>query len=124
MPSPGSWKGPRVPPPERSPLATLLWWLGWPVRFVLLGLIRGYQKLLSPLLPPSCRLYPCCSEYGRHAIERHGAFKGTVLTIARVARCNPWNKGGIDLVPLRGEWRSPVNPDGSARPPAASNRTT
>ena len=82
---------------------------------ILIGLILGYQKLVSPLFGPSCRLYPCCSQYGLQAIRTHGAFKGTALTTARLVRCNPWNKGGIDPIPRPGEWRSPVMLDGTPR---------
>ena len=59
-------------------------------------LIRVYQKILSPLLPPSCRFVPTCSEYSYQAIEKHGAIKGTALSIWRILRCNPFNKGGYD----------------------------
>lgn len=96
-------------------LTTVLRAIGWPFRMLLLGVIVGYQRFISPLFGPSCRMYPCCSEYGRQAIIRHGAAKGTVLTAARLVRCNPWHKGGIDEVPERGEWRSPVDPDGRPR---------
>lgn len=99
----------------RQGVTRALWVIGWPVRMMLLGVIRIYQRLISPLLAPSCRLYPCCSEYGVRAIHRHGAAKGSLLTAGRLVRCNPWNKGGIDQVPRRGQWRSPVNPDGTAR---------
>lgn len=98
-----------------SPLHRTLWVIGWPFRLILTVLIRGYQRLISPLLPPSCRLYPCCSEYGVRAIRRHGATKGSLLTAARLVRCNPWHKGGIDQVPLAGQWHSPVDLDGTPR---------
>jgi putative membrane protein insertion efficiency factor len=62
-------------------------------------LIRGYQRLLSPLLPPSCRFYPSCSQYALEAIHRHGAVKGSWLAIRRLARCHPFNAGGFDPVP-------------------------
>ncbi|HEY7637952.1 MAG TPA: membrane protein insertion efficiency factor YidD [Gemmatimonadales bacterium] len=66
----------------------------------LLGLlIRGYQRLLSPLLPPSCRFYPSCSQYALEAINRHGALKGSWLAACRLARCHPFNAGGFDPVP-------------------------
>jgi putative membrane protein insertion efficiency factor len=66
---------------------------------VLALLIRGYQRLLSPLLPPSCRFYPSCSQYALEAIHRHGALKGGWLAIRRLARCHPFNAGGFDPVP-------------------------
>jgi uncharacterized protein len=62
-------------------------------------LIRGYQRFLSPLLPPSCRFYPSCSQYALEAISRHGALKGSWLAIRRLARCHPFNAGGFDPVP-------------------------
>ena len=93
-----------------------MWVIGYPFRWVLIGVILGYQKAISPLFPPSCRLYPCCSQYGLQAIRAHGALKGTALTAARLVRCNPWTKGGIDPVPRRGEWRAPVDLSGEPRP--------
>ncbi len=69
-------------------------------RWVLLALIRGYQAVVSPTLPPNtCRFYPTCSHYGYQAIYKHGAFKGTYLAVYRVLRCNPFNPGGFDPVP-------------------------
>jgi putative membrane protein insertion efficiency factor len=58
--------------------------------------IRIYQKLLSPLLPPSCRFYPTCSAYSAQAIARYGAARGLVLTFNRLRRCHPWDPGGFD----------------------------
>jgi len=69
-------------------------------RFILLGMIRGYQIVISPALPPdTCRFYPTCSHYGYQAIYKHGAIKGTALAIWRLLRCNPLNPGGFDPVP-------------------------
>jgi uncharacterized protein len=65
----------------------------------LAGLIRAYQLVLSPLLPPSCRFYPSCSQYALEAVNRHGAMKGTWLAARRLARCHPFNPGGYDPVP-------------------------
>lgn len=66
---------------------------------VLGGLIRGYQLLLSPLLPPACRFFPSCSAYARSAILEHGALYGTWLALRRFGRCNPWHPGGVEFVP-------------------------
>lgn len=66
---------------------------------ILMGIIKFYRKYISPYTPPSCRYLPTCSEYGLEAIEIHGAFKGGLMTIARILRCNPWVKGGVDTVP-------------------------
>ena len=68
-------------------------------RWPLLGLIRLYQKIISPGLPPNtCRFYPTCSHYGYQAIYKYGVFKGSIMTIWRVLRCNPFNAGGYDPV--------------------------
>lgn len=69
-------------------------------RWVLLLLLRGYQKFISPGLPANtCRFYPTCSHYGYQAIYKHGAIKGGLMAAWRVLRCNPFNPGGIDPVP-------------------------
>lgn len=68
-------------------------------RRALAGLIRGYQIVLSPLLPPSCRFHPSCSQYALEAVNRHGAMKGTWLAARRLAKCHPFNPGGYDPVP-------------------------
>ena len=68
---------------------------------LLLGFIRFYRKYISPLTPATCKYIPTCSQYGLEAIERFGAFKGGLLTLWRVLRCNPWSKGGYDPVPER-----------------------
>ena len=62
-------------------------------------LIRGYQVALRPFWGAQCRFHPTCSCYAMEAIEKHGALKGVGLSIYRIMRCNPWSKGGIDLVP-------------------------
>jgi uncharacterized protein len=67
----------------------------------LIAAIRFYRKGISPLLPPSCRFYPSCSAYGMEAIERHGAARGSWLTLKRILRCHPFCKGGYDPVPER-----------------------
>jgi len=64
-----------------------------------MALIRGYQRFISPLFPPSCRFYPSCSEYAYQAIEKHGALRGGWLGVRRISRCHPWNPGGYDPVP-------------------------
>jgi putative membrane protein insertion efficiency factor len=71
-----------------------------PKAAVLLTLpIRAYQLLVSPVLPPSCRFLPSCSDYAREAILRHGAWRGLALALRRLARCHPWGGSGWDPVP-------------------------
>ena len=74
-------------------------------RRLLVLLIRGYQRFLSPLTPPTCRFYPSCSAYAVIALERHGVIRGTRLAVWRILRCNPWNPGGVDDVPPAGSHR-------------------
>jgi len=69
------------------------------MRFILQSLIKGYRVFISPLLGNNCRFYPCCSSYALEAIQRHGAFTGSVLIIKRLLRCHPFCEGGIDPVP-------------------------
>ncbi|WP_100404793.1 membrane protein insertion efficiency factor YidD [Bacillus solitudinis] len=69
----------------------------------LLLLITFYQRLISPIKPPTCRFYPTCSHYGIEAIQRFGSVKGAWLTIKRLLKCHPFHPGGIDLVPQKKE---------------------
>lgn len=62
-------------------------------------LIRFYQRFISPLFGPRCKYYPNCSAYALEAYRKHGFFKGTLLTVWRLLRCNPWSLGGVDYVP-------------------------
>lgn len=66
---------------------------------LLTGLVRFYQKALSPHLPAACRYQPTCSQYALTALERYGALRGGFMAIKRVLRCNPFSKGGYDPVP-------------------------
>jgi len=68
---------------------------------LLRALIRGYQLVISPVLGPSCRYLPSCSDYAAEAIERHGALAGLWLALRRLARCHPWGGSGYDPVPER-----------------------
>ncbi|HWR83036.1 MAG TPA: membrane protein insertion efficiency factor YidD [Candidatus Deferrimicrobium sp.] len=67
--------------------------------YPIIAVIRLYQFLLSPLIGNACRFYPTCSHYALDALQRHGAFKGSVLAAKRVLRCHPWHAGGFDPVP-------------------------
>ena len=62
-------------------------------------LIRIYQTLISPLLPSTCRFYPTCSEYSKQSLIKHGLIKGSLLSVKRILKCNPWGGNGYDPVP-------------------------
>lgn len=81
-------------------------------RFVL-ALVRGYQRYLSPLWPATCRHYPTCSNYMLEAVSKFGVGRGGLMGIARILRCQPLTKGGIDLVPDHFSLKR--NPDQSPR---------
>ncbi|MDD6436137.1 MAG: membrane protein insertion efficiency factor YidD [Clostridiales bacterium] len=66
---------------------------------VLIFLIRGYQKYISPVTLNHCKYYPSCSQYGLEAIQKYGALKGGLMAAWRILRCNPFSKGGYDPVP-------------------------
>lgn len=70
-----------------------------PVSLLLIGLIRLYKTLLSPMLPSACRFEPTCSVYATEAIRNHGALRGSILAIRRIGRCHPLHPGGYDPVP-------------------------
>ena len=65
---------------------------------MVLFLLRAYKWVLSPLLPPSCRYVPTCSEYAMEAVERYGALRGGWMAAGRVLRCHPFVRGGFDPV--------------------------
>ncbi len=71
------------------------------LKFLLLGLVRGYRLGISPLLLPCCRFYPTCSQYAIEAIETHGPLRGSWLTAGRIGRCRPGGGSGYDPVPPR-----------------------
>jgi len=97
---------------------------GLPAR-ALLGLIGFYRQGISPLLGPRCRFTPTCSEYALEAVSVHGAGRGSRLALVRIAKCAPWHRGGIDLVPepghsrTRGTAQHPHSSDTGAGPAAA-----
>lgn len=68
------------------------------MRGLIVALLNAYQRWISPLLPPSCRFHPTCSEYTRQAVERYGAVRGVWMGLKRLARCQPFCAGGIDPV--------------------------
>lgn len=65
----------------------------------LIALLVVYQRVVSPLTPPTCRYYPSCSQYAVTALRRHGPLRGTWLAVRRLVRCHPWAPGGVDHVP-------------------------
>jgi uncharacterized protein len=69
------------------------------LKFLLIGLVRGYRLFISPLLLPCCRFSPTCSQYAIAALETHGPLRGSWLTVKRIGRCHPWQPGGYDPVP-------------------------
>lgn len=73
---------------------------------VLIWLVRGYQRFISPFLGDNCRFFPTCSAYMIEALQCHGAVKGFLLGTFRILRCNPLCKGGIDPVPPKGKWKN------------------
>ncbi len=66
---------------------------------LLILLVQFYRRFISPLFPPVCRFQPTCSRYALTALERFGAFKGSLLILSRILRCNPFCEGGYDPVP-------------------------
>lgn len=70
-----------------------------PINYIFIGLIKVYQYSISPLLGPSCRFEPSCSQYGIEALKKHGPFKGGYLTFKRFLKCHPWGGHGHDPVP-------------------------
>ncbi|MDO4741394.1 MAG: membrane protein insertion efficiency factor YidD [Eubacteriales bacterium] len=66
---------------------------------ILIWLVKGYRRFISPMFPPACRFTPTCSQYALEAIEKYGALKGGYLAIRRILRCHPFHPGGHDPVP-------------------------
>ena len=73
------------------------------MKFLALASLRFYKRRISPMLPPSCRFYPTCSEYMYEAIQVYGVFRGGWMGMKRIVRCNPMNPGGFDPVPPKTE---------------------
>ena len=81
------------------------------MKYVMIWLIRLYQKFISPLTPGCCRFTPTCSQYGLEAFRKRGFFIGLILTVYRILRCNPFCAGGYDPVPEKG-FKNPTHPHG------------
>lgn len=93
------------------------------IKPLLLALLRAYRFFLSPWIGGSCRYWPTCSEYSREAIEKHGALRGSWLTLGRVGRCHPYGRGGVDPVPESFHWRCACGADAVGGPDAKAGRT-
>ena len=87
-----------------------------PVSIAMIGCIRAYQAVLSPVMGGGCRFRPSCSNYAIEAIKTHGAFKGFLLALMRILRCRPFGPSGYDPVPPKGKWRA----DASGTTPAVN----
>lgn len=96
-----------------------------PMAWGLIAPIRFYQRFITPYTPATCRYYPTCSAYAVTALRRRGAAVGTLLTMWRLLRCNPWSDGGLDYVPDHGWPRRGGEPrpvrDGMATNPAVAD---
>jgi putative membrane protein insertion efficiency factor len=77
-----------------------------PAARILMVVVRGYQKVLSPAMGGNCRYYPSCSEYGYDAIRLHGAGRGSWMAVKRIGRCQPFHEGGYDPVPEPGQHKN------------------
>ena len=69
-----------------------------------------YRRLVSPLMPRTCRYYPSCSAYAEEAVKTHGLLRGSWLAVRRLARCHPWTAGGVDHVPPATKRDVPASP--------------
>ncbi len=87
-----------------------------PASMALRALIRGYQLLISPVLPGTCRYQPTCSHYAMEAVGRFGALRGGWLAIRRISRCHPWGGFGYDPVPERTDQGAGADGAHQARP--------
>ncbi|MDD2568764.1 MAG: membrane protein insertion efficiency factor YidD [Clostridia bacterium] len=69
------------------------------MKYILMGIVKLYQLFISPLLGANCRFTPTCSQYAMEALQKYGAFKGSLLALKRISKCHPWHEGGYDPVP-------------------------
>ena len=80
-----------------------LWTIWLAPRNLVILFLKGYRKYISPLYGDVCRYYPTCSAYGLGQIQQRGVILGSVQTVSRIFRCNPWSSGGIDQVTDSGQ---------------------
>ena len=71
------------------------------MKYLLLTIIRFYQRFISPMFPPTCRFQPTCSQYGFEAVTHYGVIKGGWMTMKRILKCHPFHRGGFDPVPIK-----------------------
>lgn len=76
------------------------------MKYLLIGLLKAYRAVVSPLYGQVCRYYPSCSAYALESVQRYGSVRGSWLAARRVARCHPWALGGLDPVPDAFSWRA------------------
>lgn len=69
------------------------------MKYLLIGFVKVWRAIISPLYGDVCKYYPSCSAYGLEALQLHGALRGSGLTVRRIVRCHPWAHGGFDPVP-------------------------
>ncbi len=88
------------------------------MKYLLIGFLKAYRTLVSPLYGEVCRYYPSCSAYALDAVREHGSVRGSWLAVRRLARCHPWAAGGVDHVPPRRPARRPAEStaESTARP--------
>ncbi|MBN2125607.1 MAG: membrane protein insertion efficiency factor YidD [Deltaproteobacteria bacterium] len=72
--------------------------MSYNLRYVPIAVIGLYQRLVSPVFPPSCRFYPTCSTYALHAFKKYGIFKGGIISLLRILKCHPFHPGGYDPI--------------------------
>ena len=102
----------------KSRLAAGLWTSGFPLRVMLVWMIRGYRGTIGRFVGGRCRFYPSCSEYAEQAIAHTGLVRGVGLTVWRVLRCSPLSKGGVDHPPRRRPvYEGVIRPGGARVPP-------
>ena len=89
-----------------SAVATVGQQAGRLVKYPLIWLLKAYRFAISPLYGQVCRYHPSCSAYALEAVTVHGSIKGSWLAVRRIARCNPWARGGYDPVPAKASRRS------------------